>query len=114
MTTSSWSSVREKGLASVESAHVIRRIQDLELMESSVVVIQACVHTPVAWSAPAMVNVIVRATAVRAMMGGKAKIAPVVKSILFVLYLDILRRFKHELLYRQWNRMRRKWRVRLW
>jgi len=45
-----------------------------------VVVIQACVHTPVAWSAPAMVNVIVRATAVRAMMGGKAKIAPVVKT----------------------------------
>jgi len=79
MTTSSLSFVREKGLANVESALVIKKIQDLELMENSVVVIQVCAHTPAEWSALATENVIVRATAVRAIKAGKARIAHVVK-----------------------------------
>lgn len=102
MTTSSSSSVREKGLASVESALVIWKIQALESMESSVAVILACVRTPVEWSALATGNVIVRATAVRAMTGGKAKTVRVVKSMIFKSPYDISYRSKHELLYRRW------------
>ena len=99
----------------MESALVIWKIQDLELMESFVVVIPACARTPVAWSALVTGNVIVRATVVRVMKGGKEKIVLAVKSMLFKPYRDILCCFKHELLCRGWEKnMRWKWRMCLW